>query len=74
MQREAHNRAGVAGANGLVRGCASVHYGFTIEIYRFTHSFRTSPARPTYDARSRSIEDSKGRRRRQNESRCMKDS
>ena len=33
----------------------------------------TSLACAAYDARSRSIEDSKGRRQRQNESRCMKD-
>ena len=44
-----------------------------IEIYRFTHSLHTSLARAAYDARSRSIEDSKGRRRQQNKSRCMKD-
>ena len=46
---------------------------FTIKIYRFKHSLRTSLAPTAYEARSRSIEDSKGRRRQQNESRCMKD-
>ena len=43
------------------------------EIYRYTHSLRTSPPRPAYDARSWSIEDSKGRIWRQNKSRCMED-
>ena len=51
----------------------SVRYRFTIEINWFTHSLCTCLACAAYDVRSRSIEDLKGRRRQQNESRCMKD-
>ena len=53
----------------------SVRYGFTIEIYGFTHSLRTSLACAVHDtiAMEIKVEDSEDRRRRQNESRCMED-
>ena len=58
--------------------CMSVCNGFSIEIYGFMHSLRTfrhMPFRmPSRDGMEVEIEDSEGRRRRQNESRCMKDS
>ena len=50
----------------------SVRYGFTIEIYGFTHSLCTSLARAAY-AMEIEVEDSEDRRRWQNESRCMED-
>ena len=52
----------------------SVHYGFLIEIYGFTHSLRTSLARAAHDAivMEIKVKDSENRRRRQNESRCKK--
>ena len=37
----------------------SVRYGFTIEIYEFTHSLRTSLARAAHDAIAIEVEDSK---------------
>ena len=55
--------------------CIYVRNGFTIEIYGFTRSLRTSLARAAHDAIAMDIEveDSEDRRRRQNESRCMED-
>ena len=55
--------------------CLSVHDRFTIEIYRFMHSVRTSLALATHDAIMMEIEveDSEDRRQRKNESRCMED-
>ena len=50
----------------------SVRYGFTIEIYGFTYSLRTSLARAAY-AMEIEVEDSEDRRQCQNESRCMED-
>ena len=35
----------------------SVRYGFTIEIYGFMHSLRTSLARATHDAIAVKVED-----------------
>ena len=44
----------MAGASGdlseAVIVCISVRYGFTIGIYGFTHSLRTSLARAAHDA------------------------
>ena len=37
----------------------SVRYGFTIEIYRFTHSLCTSLARAAHDAIAVEVEDSR---------------
>ena len=37
----------------------SVRYEFTIEIYRFTHSLRTSLARAAHDAIAVEVEDSR---------------
>ena len=37
----------------------SVHYRFTIEIYRFTHSLRTSLAHAAHDAIAVEVEDSR---------------
>ena len=55
----------------------SVRNGFTIEMYRFMHSLRTFghvPLRmPSSDGMEIEFEDSKDRRRCQNESRCMED-
>ena len=55
----------------------SVRYGFTIEIYEFTHSLRTSLARTTHDAIAMEleieVEDLEDRRQRENKSRCMED-
>ena len=55
----------------------SVRYGFTIEIYRFTHSLRTFLARAAHDAIAMEleieVEDLEDRRQRQNKSRCMED-
>ena len=56
--------------------CMSVHNGFTIEIYGFVHSLRTfwhMPLRmPSRDSMEIEVEGWEHRRRRQNESRCMK--
>ena len=55
----------------------SVRYGFTIEMYEFTHSLRTSLARAAHDAIAMEleieVEDSEDRRQCQNKSRCMED-
>ena len=55
----------------------SVRKRFTIEIYGFRHSLRTFwhvPLRmPSRDDMEIEVEDLEGRRRRQNESRCMED-
>ena len=60
--------------------CMSVRYGFTIEIYGFMHSLRTSLARATHDAIAVKVEDlriedgdSEDRSRRQNKSRDIED-
>ena len=55
----------------------SVCYRFTIEIYGFTHSLRTSLARAVHDAIAMEleieVEDSEDRRQRENKYRCMED-
>ena len=51
----------------------SVCYGFTIEIYGFTHSLRTSLAHAAYDSITMENEVKDSDRRWQNESRCMED-
>ena len=55
----------------------SVRCGFTVEKYGFKHSLRTCLAHAAYDAIAVEIEieveDSEGRRRHQNEFRCMED-
>ena len=54
--------------------CMSVRNGFTIEIYGFTRSLRTSLARTARDTIAMEVEvEYSDRRRRQNESRCMED-
>ena len=66
----------VGSQSEVVLVCMSVHNGFTIEIYGFTHSLCTFLARATHDAivMEIEVENSEDRRRRQNESRDMKDS
>ena len=51
--------------------CTSVHYGFTIEIYRFTHSLPIFLARAAHDAiaRAMEVEDPEDRNQHQNLSR-----
>ena len=55
----------------------SVRYGFTIEIYRFTHSLRTFLPHAAHDAIACDghieVEDSEDRSRHQNKSRDMED-
>ena len=53
--------------------CMSVRYGFTIEIYGFAHSLRTSLACAAHDAitMEAKVKDLEDRRRRQNESRYI---
>ena len=53
--------------------CMSVRNRFTIEIYWFTHSLRTSLACAAHDAIMMKVEDSEDRRRCQNDSRCMEE-
>ena len=50
-----------------------VRNGFTIKIYGFTHSLRTSLARAAHDAIAMEVENSEDRRRHQNESKGMED-
>ena len=55
----------------------SVRYGFTIEIYEFTHSLRTFLPCAAHNAIARDshieVEDSEDRSRRQNKYRDMED-
>ena len=57
--------------------CMSVRNGFTIEIDGFMHSLRAfwymSLRMPSRDSMKVEVKDSKDRRQRQNESRCMED-
>ena len=66
----------VGSQSEVVLVCMSVHNGFTIEIYEFTHSLCTFVAHVNHDAivMEIEVENLEDRKRCQNESRDMKDS